>query len=63
MLPFAIHLNAATGSAVCNRTAAESTSAVNGLGPVAPAPPAVARAAPVKARMQKLLRSPNTIQF
>ncbi len=63
MRPFVIHLDAATGSAVCNRAAAESTNAVNGLGPVAAAPPAVATAAAVKARMQKPLRSPNTTQF
>ena len=63
MLPFVIHFDAATGSAVCNRTAAASTNAVNGLGPVASAPPAVATAAPVNARMQMPLRSPNTTQF
>lgn len=67
MLPFVIHFDAATGSAVCNRTAAESTNAVNGLGPVAPAPPDVATATPVDARMharmQIPVRSPNTTQF
>ncbi len=67
MLPFVIHFDAATGSAVCNRTAAESTNAVNGLGPVASAPPDVATAAHVNgrmhARMQMPLRNPNTTQF
>jgi hypothetical protein len=63
MLPFEIHLNAATGSAVCNRSAAESTNASNGPGPMASAPPAVATAATAKTRVQRHVRSPNTTHF
>jgi hypothetical protein len=59
------HLDAATGSAVCNRTVAASTSAVRGFGAVAPALAAVATARAVSAgeRAQGQIRSEDTTQF
>jgi hypothetical protein len=58
-------LDAATGSAVCNRTVAASTNALNGLGAVAAAPAAVATARVVSMgeRAQSQIRSPDTTQF